>query len=240
MDKLFIWAHRGASRQAPENTMAAFHAAQQAGADGIECDVHLTRDGIPVVIHDETVDRTTNGKGPVSGFFLRELRRLDAGSSFSSDFAGEPVPTLEEVLDWAANGLRLNVEIKTFAAGAAVLEMLSSFPKTDILISSFHHALLEKLRHAAPDLPIAFLLDSPFWRRVIPRAIACRAESFNPRCDLVSWPMVAACRHAGLAIYPWTVDDFSRIRRLRRLRVDGIFTNDPGAVSTLFRRGLIL
>lgn len=227
MSAFFLWAHRGASGAAPENTMAAFRGAEEAGADGIELDVQLSRDGVPVVIHDDTVDRTTDGGGAVGRLLLRELRALDAGSWFGPSFAGEAVPTLEEVLDWAGGRLRLNVEIKAAAAGSAVLELLRAFPRARILLSSFDHALLVRLRQADPDLPLGFLLDSPFWRRAVQRAAACGAESLNPRHDHVSGSMVATCHRLGLLVYPWTVDEPGRLERLVRLGVDGAFTNVP-------------
>lgn len=226
--ELFIWAHRGASAAAPENTLAAFRLAETVGADGIELDVHLSRDGVPVVIHDETVDRTSSGRGPVRRLTRTALRRLDAGSWFSPAFAGEPIPDLRETLDWAGDRLRLNIEIKSAGAGEAVLALLSDFPEARVLVSSFDHRLLENLRLAAPDLPLGFLVDSRFWRQVVAAAERSRAESLHPRQDLLSPLLAAACRRAGLAIYPWTVDDRSSLRRLQRQRVDGVFTNCPG------------
>ncbi len=234
MDKnFFVWAHRGASAVAPENTLAAFAAAEAAGSDGIELDVHLSRDGVPVVIHDATVDRTTSGKGAVSRLSLEELRRLDAGGWFSSSFAGEPVPTLEEVLYWAEGRLRLNLEIKEYAAGQAILQLLPRYPHARILVSSFDHKLLAALRRIDPQLPLGFLVESLFWRGAVRRAIAAGAESLNPRADLVSRPMLAACRRHGLAVYPWTVDTPTRIASLARQGVDGVFTNAPGQVVAL-------
>jgi glycerophosphoryl diester phosphodiesterase len=227
MTDLFIWAHRGASRTAPENTLAAFRAAEKAGADGIELDVHLSREGVPVVMHDERVDRTTDGRGEIRRLSLRALRQLDAGSWFSPAFAGEPVPALEEVLRWGGDRMRLNIEIKSAPAGEAVLDHLHSFPRADVLVSSFDHDLLEYLHQSAPRLPLAFLCDSPFWRRPLRRAAACEAESFHPRWDRVSRAMMAACRRHGIGVVPWTVDDVGRLRALQRLGVSGIFTNDP-------------
>jgi len=229
--QFFIWAHRGASAVAPDNTLAAFAEAEAAGADGIELDIHLCRDGIPVVIHDDDVERTTDGRGQVAGLRLAELRRLDAGSWFSPRFAGEPVPTLEEVLTWAGDRLRLNLEIKDYLAGAAIVELLRQFPVARVLVSSFNHRLLADLRRAEASLPLAFLVDSRFWRGAVHRAAAAQAESLHPRQDLVDRVMSAACHHHGLAVYSWTVDDPQRIRELERLGVDGVFTNDPGSVT---------
>lgn len=228
MADLFIWAHRGASQVAPENTLAAFRAAELAGADGIELDIHLCRDGVPVVIHDESVDRTTDGSGAVGSYSLRELRKLDAGGWFSPAFSGEAVPTLEEVLSWAEGRVRLNIEIKSARAGEAVLDQLASFPQARILVSSFDHGLLEHLHHLSSDLPLAFLCESPLWRRPLRRAAACGAESFHPRRDRVSRAMTVACRREGIGVVPWTVDNLRQLWPLLRLGISGVFTNDPG------------
>ena len=236
MSDFFIWAHRGASAVAPENTVAAFRTAEAAGADGIELDVHLSRDGVPVVIHDETVDRTTDGHGRVAAMPLEQLRQLDAGTWFSHSFAGETVPTLEEVFAWAADRLRLNVEIKAVPAGLAVIELLRAYPLARVLISSFDHALLERLRLQNPDLPLAFLVETRFWGRAVRRAVSCRAESVHPRYDLLSRPLMAACRQHGLAVHCWTVDRPDVCNSLRRLGAAGIFTNDPALITRHLRR----
>lgn len=233
----FVWAHRGASSRAPENTLAAFRAALEAGADGIELDVHLSRDGVPVVLHDETLERTTSGRGAVAALPVAALQRLDAGAWFAPRFRGEPLPTLEQVLDWVGGRVRLNIEIKSAAAGAAVLELLRAYPRVRPLLSSFDHSLLERLRQCSPQLPLAFLTESRFWRRALRRAVDCRAESLHPRQDLVSRPLLAACRRAGLAVYPWTVDDTKRMEALRRAGVDGLFTNDPSRAVNWRQRG---
>ncbi len=225
--ELFVWAHRGASSVAPENTMAAFRAAEAAGADGIEFDVHLSRDGVPVVIHDETIDRTTSGRGPVGEKTTAELLDLDAGAWFSSEFTGEPVPLLAEVLAWAGDRLRLNIEIKHAAAGHAVLETLKEFPQARALVSSFNHKLLFRMRQADSRLPIGFLSDSRFWRLAVKRAVACSASSYHPPERHVPRTLVDYCHRYNLAVYPWTVDSPVRQNSLQRIGVDGFFTNMP-------------
>ncbi len=228
MNELFVWAHRGASNDAPENTMSAFQAAAAAGANGIELDVHLSRDGIPMVIHDETLDRTTNGSGPVGRMRAREIHRLDAGRWYDPVFAGESVPALEEILQWAGDGIRINIEIKDPAAVLPVLKLVRNFPMVPVLVSSFNAGLLEDLRRKDPELPLGFLCDSHFWRLLLQRAEKCRAESFHPNANVISRPLVAACRRRGLAVYPWTFDWPGDVRNLRRLGVQGFFTNSPG------------
>ncbi len=229
MDTFLIWAHRGASSLAPENTMAAFKAAEAAGAQGLELDVHLSRDGVPVVLHDETLERTTDGRGAVKRFRLRELQQLDAGSWYGPEFAGESLPTLSDVLSWAEDRMLINIEIKTASAATAVLELLADFPRARILVSSFNHRLLGKLAQLAPELALGVLVDSPFWRLALKRAVRCGARSLHPRQDLVSRAMMQACRRQGLAVYPWTVDDPGRLSTLLRMGADGVFTNDPGS-----------
>lgn len=226
----FLWAHRGASALAPENTLAAFDLARDEGADGIELDVHLSRDGIPVVIHDETLERTTDGRGAVSCLRACELRRLDAGRWFSPAFAGERIPLLSEVLDWAGADMPLNVELKTLRAGEVTLRLLKEFPRCRVLVSSFNHRLLAALRDAEPELPLGFLCDARLWRFALRRAQAARAAGFHPREDLVSAALARRVRDAGLALFPWTVDDAGRAARLLRQGASGLFTNRPGAL----------
>lgn len=213
--------------------MAAFRAAETDGADGLELDVHLSRDGVPVVIHDESLERTSNGQGPVRAFGLAELRRLDAGSWYASAFAGERLPTLAEVLGWAGERLRINVEIKDGAAGHAVLALLLDHPESRVLVSSFDHRLLAELRSFAPQLPLGFLCESRFWHRALARAIIAGAESFHPRADRTSRQLVQACHRHGLQVYPWTVDDPQQAENLVCLGVDGLFTNHPAHLRQL-------
>ena len=234
MAKPFLYAHRGASAEAPENTLAAFCRAMAVGADGIELDVHLSRDGVPVVIHDATLERTTTGTGRVAARSVSDLQSLDAGSWFAPHFADEVLPTLEETLRLFGGGrLRLNLEVKAVHAGLAVLELLARFPRADVVISSFDHALLARLRRAAPDLPLAVLAERD-WHLAVARAGALRASALHPRVDLVSRPLLAACRRLNLPVHVWTVDDPGQARILARLGVAGLFTNDPGLLHQAF------
>jgi glycerophosphoryl diester phosphodiesterase len=230
MNGFFVWAHRGASALAPENTLAAFCAAEVAGADGLELDVQLSHDGVPVVLHDATLDRTSDGRGSVAELSLEELKRLDAGSWFSAAFAGEKIPTLQDVLCWGGSRLRFNIEIKDSAAAQAVLGLSRSYPQALIVVSSFDHDLLHWLRSNAPQLPLAFLWEQPYWAAAVERAAACAAESFNPRYDFLSEELVVNCHRRGLAVYPWTVDTVAELERCWLLGVDGVFCNDPGQI----------
>ena len=217
--------------------MAAFLAAEAAGASGIELDVHLTRDGVAVVIHDETLERTTSGQGPVNRRTYREIRALEAGSWFDPVFRGERVPSLEEVMAWAEGRLRLNIEIKAADAGLAVLDLLKQHPHVRVLLSSFNHRLLARIHGLAPELALGYLVEVPLWHLALRRAVRHQATSFHPRVDRVSRAMVTACRRQGMDIVPWTVDDLEQLDALRRQGVQGVFTNDPQKIIQHLARG---
>lgn len=227
MKKIVIWAHRGASGDAPENTMSAFRLAEKAGADGLELDVRLTADGVPMVLHDDTLDRTSDVQGALSAFCRNDLQHVDGGSWFAPQFAGEGIPALEQVLQWAEDRLYLNVEIKEYAAGMAVKELLDQFSRCRALVSSFDHELLKALRVSAPEMPLGFLSETCCWHQQLCDAVSCGAESFHPRQDLVTPEQIAQCHALGLKVYPWVVDDVARFRALLRMGVDGVFTNYP-------------
>lgn len=230
MNRPLLWAHRGASAQAPENTLSAFAIACAAGADGLELDVHLSRDGAAVVLHDETVDRTTNGRGLVANFTLRELQELDAGSWFSPRFAGERLPSLVEVLESFSGRIALNLEVKQVSAGQAVLDLLRRYPHAEVLVSSFDWSLLVKLRRLDAGLPLAVLLETRDWHRALAAASRINAVALHPRADLLSRPLLTACRRLDLPVVPWTIDRPRQLSRLWRRGVAGVFTNDPGAL----------
>ena len=235
MTRPFIWAHRGASCCAPENTLAAFYEAVARGADGIELDIHLSGDGVPVVIHDDTLDRTTDGCGAVGSATLQQLQRLDAGSWFAGEFAGETIPTLAAVMENFAGRLRLNLEIKELRAGMAVLNLLSRYPSADIVVSSFDLALLYRLHAAQPRLPIAVLCEMANWRAAVKVARDLCACAIHPAAEHVNRPLIAACRQAGLPVHVWTVDHARVARSLVRAGVAGLFTNDPGSLKAALR-----
>jgi glycerophosphoryl diester phosphodiesterase len=227
---LFLYAHRGASADAPENTLAAFRRAIAAGADGVELDVHLSADGVPMVIHDATLGRTTDGDGRVGAYPAAELALLDAGSWFAADYAGEPVPTLSEVLDLLAGKLRINIEIKDAAAALATLDALADFPGAEVILSAFDRAALHALRGVDRRIPLALLSDGGGWHRLLAEARALNASALHLRADLVRRPLVARFREAGLPVYAWTVDVPGEARSLARAGVAGLFTNDPAGL----------
>jgi glycerophosphoryl diester phosphodiesterase len=218
---------------APENTMAAFSAAVDCSADGLELDIHLSRDGVPVVIHDETLDRTTDGRGRVCGKTWSQLQMLDAGSWFSGAYTGESIPALEDVLDTFGGRVRLNLEIKTFDAGLVVLDLLQRYPDAECVVSSFDFRLLVRLRAADDNVPIAVLFASGSWRRAVRLAADLRSVAFHPEAGQVCRPMISACRQAQLPVYVWTVDHPESARSLLRAGVAGVFTNDPLALRRI-------
>jgi len=235
MPDFLLWAHRGASLEAPENTLAAFALAEQQGADGIELDVQLSRDGVPLIIHDDTLERTSTGRGRVDRASWSDLQQLDAGHWFAARYSGERLPSLAEVLDWAGGRLQLNLEVKDSSAAGVLLATLQQFPEARVLVSSFNHRLLASLRGVDPELPLGFLNDSRFWRHALQRAVRAGAVSFHPRAEHVSRPLMMACRQAGVEVYPWTVDAVAVARRLMNLGAAGVFTNRPGPLRRELR-----
>ena len=158
-----VFAHRGASAHAPENTLAAFRAAVDQKAQGVELDAKLSSDGVVVVMHDQTVDRTTDGSGNVASLTAIQLHRLDAGSHFSTDFAGEPVPTLEEVFNAVADKLLINIELTNYASPldelpAKVAQLVQQSGLSNrVIISSFHPMNLMRFHKLLPTVPLGLL-----------------------------------------------------------------------------------
>ena len=224
-----VIAHRGASGTCPENTLAAFRRAEALGAHMIELDVQLTRDGEVVVMHDDTLERTTDGHGPVGRCTLAELRRLDAGSWFAVELAGERVPTLAEVLDVVR--LPLNVELKAggdtglVARALAVVEDAGALGR--VVFSSFDPEVLLRLRALTADADLGVLWTRPglapaldLARRVAARGLHLRKTAALPKS-------LAAAREAGLSIRLWTVNEPREFAPLQAAGATGVFTDYP-------------
>lgn len=236
-------AHRGARDMAPENTLAAFEAAIEADADGIELDVTRCATGEIVVIHDDTLDRTTNGSGAVSETPFSALRALDAGSWFGPEFAGQRVPTLQEVLDLFGHRLRFNIEIKGRAIKSDGIEqeiaelVLARKLQEEVIISSFNPAALWRMRYVAPELRRGLLYA--------PELPACLAQpvsaplvwpnALHPHYTQVNASMLRAVRQLGLRVNVWTVNEIAEMKRLIALGVDGIITDHPAQLRALLR-----
>jgi glycerophosphoryl diester phosphodiesterase len=232
-------AHRGASAAAPPNTLAAFEKAIDLGADGIEFDVHLSADGVPVVIHDATVDATTDGSGQVAEMTLAQLKQLDAGSRFAPAFAGERIPTLEEVLETMGSRLLLNVELKSTSLWdsglerAIVAQVKRHGLDERVLFSSFNPFSLWRIKRSAPHIPIGLLyvpsLPLPLYQVLL--AALVPHEACHPEHATVDARYVAWARRRGYRVNVWTVDEPDEMRRLIGLGVDGIITNVPDVLS---------
>lgn len=226
-------AHRGYSSKYPENTMLAFRRAVEAGAEGIEFDVHLSRDGELVIIHDEWLERTTGVKGFVKDFDLSELRRIDASRGFESLPGPNPIPTLEEYFE-LIDGVDIltNIELKTGVfwypdIEAKVLAVIDRFGRRkDVIISSFNHFSVLKMKELAPDMVCGFLEES----RIIAPAEYCRrygAECWHPLCYDMTEDVVAELKAAGVRINAWTVNTRDEMEDMVRKGVDGVITNYP-------------
>ena len=229
------YAHRGASHVAPANTLAAFRRAMELGADGIELDAHLSSDGEVVVIHDFDVGATTDGKGAVREKTLAELKELDAGSWFSTAFAGERIPTLQEVIDEVGRHLLINIEIKTkslWGEGLAdsVVEMIESNRLSErVIVSSFNPLALQRLRRLEPSIPIGLLYASDqafFLRRACFRHVL-QPQALHPDYRMVDAEYVRWARKLGYLIDFWTVDEPAEMKRLAEVGVDRIVTTQP-------------
>ena len=234
-------AHRGASAVAPPNTLAAFSKAAELGADGIEFDVHLSADGVPVVIHDFTVDATTDGHGRVAGLTVAQLKQLDAGSAFDPAFAGERIPTLEEVLRSVGDTLLLNVELKSMdlrdtGLEQAVIAQVEQHGLSDrVLLSSFNPLSLRRAKKIAPQIPAGLLYapDLPLPLRHAWLSPLVRHEARHPAHQMVDERYVAWAQRHGYRVNVWTVNDPDEMRRMLDLGVDGIITNVPDILRTI-------
>ncbi|MCA0171161.1 glycerophosphodiester phosphodiesterase [Bacillus sp. RAR_GA_16] len=229
-----IFAHRGASRQCPENTLSAYKRAVELGAEGIEIDIQLSKDGIPVVIHDRTLKRTTSGKGIVTNTTFADLKNLDAGSWFSPKFQDERIPSLEEVLTFASNypDLWLNIELKYYREdddllAQTAIPMIKKYRSDkNTLISSFEHERLLEVHKLWSKLETAPLykgnLHEP-WQY----AKKLKAKAIHPHFKSIHAPLIKTVRSHGIKVRPYTVNEEKWIRQFLDLEVDGLMTDVP-------------
>ena len=236
-----VVAHRGASADAPENTLAAFRTAIEQGASVLECDVHLSADGKPVVIHDERVDRTTDGSGAVSELPLADLKRLNAGRWKHQRYADERIPTLDETLELCAGRARVFVELKRGGGQALVDAALVAIGRSvcETAVISFGPDEVAGVARARPDLPLGFLVGRAHVQqhgatRVLAAAREMGAGFISPQHDVVDADFVSSARSVGLPVSVWTVDEGARMRALSDLGVDAITTNVPAVALALF------
>lgn len=235
-----ILGHRGASRAAPQNTLAAFRRAVEMGADGVELDVHLSADGVPVVIHDGRVDALTDGAGAVEDLTLAQLQALDAGARFDAAFAGERIPTLEATLATFGQQLLFNIELKSFgrrdaaleAATVAVVKRLGLEQR--VWFSSFKPYALWQVRRLAPEIPCGLLYDGLSLTALLLEPVTPH-EALHPYHGLLSPEKIRRAHRRGLWVATWTVDDVERARTLASWGVDAIITNTPDRLLAALR-----
>ncbi len=231
-------AHRGASGRCPENTHAAFAAALELGVDGIELDCQLSADGELVVIHDETLERTTNGLGPVCAKSWAELASLDAGSWRGGEFRGERIPRLVDVVAQIDGRATLNVELKSARDAGTIERTLAARAEIRaasdwLLFSSFHAVAVRNLRAVAPWASIGILWD----RRPATGALAL-ADELGARCVIPSRrildrELVAAAHARGLGVWVWTVNDAAETRAVADTGGDAVFSDFPERCAQL-------
>jgi glycerophosphoryl diester phosphodiesterase len=227
----WVIAHRGASAVAPENTMAAFRRAVAMGVDCIETDLHLSRDGRLIIIHDTTLERTTNGDGLVKNFTFSELRQLDAGRWFSEDFAGERLPGVEELLDLAGQtDLSLYLEIKGgagYGVERAVISALRGRKEAKAaVVLCFDPSVLDRM-HQLDRLLMTGLLFESGGEDMVREAVRVGARQIAPRGDFVTPELLADSHRRGLKVIAWTINEPAQMRALASAGVDGIMTNHP-------------
>jgi glycerophosphoryl diester phosphodiesterase len=232
---MLIFAHRGASGYAPENTRAAFELARTMGAPGIETDVQVSADGVLVLVHDRLVDRTSNGTGAVEDLTWAELEALDAGSWLDEKFAGERIVTLDWLLDWAFPkgqeplGLTICLEVKAPAATGPLLAELIARGLTEqplLQLSSFNWEATLRVREALPNLTVGFLTPR-FDRDEVERVVAAGLPQICPRADLLTLDLVQASHARGLNVRAWGVQTREHLALVYSTGADGTTLNWP-------------
>jgi glycerophosphoryl diester phosphodiesterase len=239
-----IFAHRGASAHAPENTLPAFHLAYTHHADGIELDVKLTKDGEVIVMHDQRVDRTTDGTGDLREFTLADLKKLDAGAKFNPEYKGTRVPLLAEVFEELGQKLFINVELTNYASSSdalpekvAVLVHQYHLEKR-VIFSSFNPLTLRRARRAIPEVPQGILalegskgaLARSFLNGII------HHEALHPYFTDVTPEMIRWHHDRGMRVHPWTIDPPEEIEKLFQMHVDGVITDDPALARQVLNK----
>lgn len=230
-------AHRGFCSQYPENTMLSFRKAYELGVDGVETDVQLTKDHVPVIMHDEALDRTTDGKGLLADYTLKELREMDAGIKFGQEYKGLKIPTLDEFLDFYKDKNQLiNLELKNSIIHYENLEEIVfsklkeySLEKNTI-ISTFNHYSLVKCRKLQPDIKLGLLYWDCIYRPEI-YAATVGVDYLHPEFNSLDSTIVSDAHAAGFGINAYTVDSEKDIEKMISLGIDAVITDCPDVVK---------
>lgn len=241
---VMVIAHRGFSGEAPENTLAAFQKAIEVGSDMLELDIHLTKDHEVVVIHDGTLERTTNGQGKVADLMLKELQRLDAGFRFSPQFSGERIPTLREVLELAQGRILVNIEIKNPSQGQypigeiadrALQEVNKAKMLDQVIFSSFNPLALERIQAMQPRACVALLYQKD-WNFLQEVTGGKSWSVLNLRKNFLTQGKIANIHQQGMKVNVYTVDVEEEMEQFIRWGIDGIITNQSARLIKILQK----
>ena len=240
MNSVAVFAHRGASATHPENTAAAFGEALRLGVEAVELDVRLSIDRQMVVIHDETVDRTSDGHGEIRRLSLKEIEELDAGAWFGAEFVGERLLTLDAALDLLAGEVRLNVHVKVDDHDREILAPMVAreLARRDLFARAFiaaDHLALALVRRVDARLGICNLSVEPYGNYIL-RSLALECRILQPGNAATDEALVVAAHEHGMEVNPFYADDEEEMERLIECGVDGILTNDPAKLQAVLTR----
>lgn len=231
---MYIIAHRGSSSAAPENTIAAFDVAVEQGADYIELDVQMTMDQHVVVIHDDTVDRTTNGNGLVKSYTLDQLKKLDAGSWFDHQYTNERIPTLQEILERYSQRIGILIEIKhpkrQIGIEKAVARIINRFAYSrHIIIQSFDVHALQRIKAFAPSLRTALIIKPDAFKLTKRKltTYSSFANGLNMKKTMINKWWIDRIHSFGMEVFIWTVKDQKTADRIKKYPIDGVVTDNP-------------
>jgi glycerophosphoryl diester phosphodiesterase len=241
---ILVIAHRGFSGAAPENTIAAFKKAIDLGVDMIELDIHLSKDGQIVVIHDDTLNRTTNGKGKVTSYTLNELKRLDAGSWFGSQFSGEKIPTLKEVLELTRGKMLLTIELKkgdmgpytmTDLADRSLQEVEKAGMLNQVIFASFDPSAIDRIRGKNPKIPVALIYNQS-W--TFPQEVTGGRPVSILSCSgkVLTQTNISNAHQRGMKVMAWTLNTEEHMQRFLNMGVDGIITDYPDFLIKILQK----
>lgn len=242
-----LYAHRGMSALAPENTLSAFALCAEYGLKWVECDVDILADGTVVISHDDTLDRCTNRTGSLYDQTIEDLADIDAGSWFGDDFIGEPLPTFEQFIALVnKHQLNVNVEIKSCTSGwdnterliDGVIEGLKKLDSNlDLLVSCFNPLALAEFKRRCPDVPVACLFEPQLPEDWLSILQACKAEAIHVANEGLTKAMVLQMKDQGYAVNVYTVNDLMRANQLFNWGVDGVFTDIGHQFPSRYRNG---
>ncbi len=230
-------AHRGASGYAPENTLTAIRVAMKMGAQMAEIDVQQTADDRLVLLHDDELDRTTNGAGFLWQKNFQEVKDLDAGSWFNATFAGEPLPILEQAMALVRGKIKLNIEVKLHGHERNVAKLIvdtirrENFQK-ECIVTSFGHAVADEIKQLAPELQVGYIFGSEEYHEDV---FSAKTDLLSANHRLISPEFMQKAHAANKQVHVWTVNDSLLMQRMLDLNVDAIITNFPDRLAEMVR-----